>query len=64
MTVHYEGCSCHINPPCDFCMSLTEEEADIMWNGGREALEEYRRKKKKRKLNPKSLNRTWDSALG
>jgi len=27
------GCSCHSHPPCCFCMALTEEEADIIWNG-------------------------------
>ena len=30
----YGGCSCHINPPCSFCTSMTEEEAVIYWNGG------------------------------
>lgn len=36
-----EGCSCHINAPCSFCTSLTEHEADIMANGGQEALQQY-----------------------
>ena len=22
----YEGCSCHINPPCSYCMSKNDEE--------------------------------------
>lgn len=22
----YEGCSCHINPPCSYCVSKNEEE--------------------------------------
>jgi hypothetical protein len=35
------GCTCHTNAPCVFCTSLTEEEADIMWNGGMEALKKY-----------------------
>ncbi len=38
----FDGCcSCHNHPPCSWCMSLTLEEADIMWNSGREALEKY-----------------------
>lgn len=32
------GCSCHLTPPCDFCLSLTEEEADAFWSGGMSAL--------------------------
>lgn len=44
MSRYFEGCTCHIMPPCPFCISLSEKEADVMWNGGREALEEYRRK--------------------
>ena len=31
-------CSCHINPPCSFCVSLTEEEADAFSDGGMKAL--------------------------
>ena len=34
------SCSCHITPPCDWCTSLDEYEADAFANGGREALEE------------------------
>lgn len=29
-----QGCTCHVNPPCSFCMSLTEEEAEIFHKGG------------------------------
>jgi len=28
-----EGCSCHINPPCPFCESLTEEEVNLVDSG-------------------------------
>lgn len=35
------GCSCHQSPPCTWCMSLTETEADIFWDGGRKALDDY-----------------------
>ena len=37
-----ECCSCHINPPCAFCVSLTEEEAEIFMNQGMEALKKFR----------------------
>ena len=26
------GCSCHIDAPCSFCLSLSEEQADALWN--------------------------------
>ena len=35
------SCSCHSNPPCSFCMVLTEKEADILWNKGSAGFEEY-----------------------
>ena len=36
-------CSCHLHAPCPFCEGLeSEEEADIFWNGGIEALKAYR----------------------
>ena len=35
------GCSCHTMAPCSFCMEMTEEEADIMWNEGRQGLERF-----------------------
>lgn len=35
-------CSCHLNPPCSFCTSLNEEEANVFANGGAKALEKYR----------------------
>ena len=28
------GCSCHLNPPCTFCVSLDEEERDAYIDGG------------------------------
>lgn len=37
-----DECSCHINPPCSFCTSMNEEEANIMANSGLEALRRYR----------------------
>ena len=40
-----QGCSCHTCAPCSFCTSLTEEEADIAWNGGSDAVWAYRRQK-------------------
>jgi len=41
-----DGCSCHINSPCSFCTSLTEEEAEAFCSGGMKALEEYRSRPK------------------
>ena len=35
------GCSCQSHPPCSFCMALTEEEADIMWNEGSDGFDKY-----------------------
>jgi hypothetical protein len=37
----YGGCSCHSHPPCSFCMALTEEEADVIWNGSMQDLMKY-----------------------
>lgn len=31
-------CSCHVSPPCDFCMSMTEREADVSWSYGMSGL--------------------------
>ena len=36
-----EGCSCHINPPCDFCTSLTEQEYDIWQKSGLNGLRKF-----------------------
>lgn len=35
-------CTCHIAPPCSFCTSMTEEEANIFASGGLDALRRYR----------------------
>jgi hypothetical protein len=35
------GCSCQYHPPCSFCMALTEEEANIIWNEGMTGLQKY-----------------------
>lgn len=37
------GCSCMYYAPCDFCLSLTEEEANILWNDGMQAMLRHRR---------------------
>lgn len=34
-------CSCHISPPCEWCISLTGDEVDAYWNGGMAALRHY-----------------------
>ena len=34
-------CSCHLSPPCSFCESMNEQEADARWNGGVEGLEAF-----------------------
>lgn len=31
-------CSCHISPPCSFCVSLSKEEVDIYANDGIDGL--------------------------
>jgi len=31
-------CSCHLSPPCDFCVGMDEEEADVHWNDGMDGL--------------------------
>ena len=36
------GCSCHYSAPCSFCMSMTEEEADIAWGQGVDAMLKFR----------------------
>ena len=40
---YYEfgGCSCHTMPPCSFCTSMTEEEANVMGNEGYQGLEKF-----------------------
>ncbi|KKN20704.1 hypothetical protein LCGC14_0932760 [marine sediment metagenome] len=42
---YYEGCTCAASghPPCSWCMSLSEEEVEILDNGGQEAVLEYRK---------------------
>lgn len=37
-----DGCSCHISPPCDFCISLTEAEYEAYLAGGVDAVERLR----------------------
>lgn len=32
-------CSCHLHPPCNWCMSLTEEEVELFLAEGAEAVE-------------------------
>lgn len=39
-----DGCSCHLNAPCSFCTSLTEEESEVFWSDGMIGLEKYRNK--------------------
>ena len=34
------SCSCHLNPPCSFCVSMDEEEADAYHNDGTSGLVE------------------------
>lgn len=31
-------CTCHISPPCNFCISLDEDEIDAYLSGGRHGL--------------------------
>ncbi len=33
------GCSCHISPPCDFCLALLEPEVEAFINHGMAGLE-------------------------
>ena len=33
-----DECTCHVCPPCAWCLSLTEEEADAFSRGGRYAV--------------------------
>jgi hypothetical protein len=40
-TIREVGCTCHLSTPCSFCISLNEEEADIMASSGQEALQQY-----------------------
>lgn len=36
------GCHCHLNPPCSYCMSLTEEEVSIHDELGEKGVADYR----------------------
>jgi hypothetical protein len=38
-----DECRCHISPPCDFCISLDEGEADAFAHGGYAELRAFRR---------------------
>lgn len=41
-----EGCSCHMSAPCAFCVRLTEDQADRLWNHDAttaDIIEEWRR---------------------
>ena len=40
-----EECTCHIAPPCSFCVSLTEEEVEIMAKSGVSGVLAFRRDK-------------------
>lgn len=40
-----QGCSCHISPPCGFCTSLTEEEANVFAERGAKAVLDMRRER-------------------
>ena len=33
------GCSCHLSPPCGFCVSMTAEEVDAYADGGSAGLD-------------------------
>lgn len=33
------GCECHASPPCDFCISMTEEEFEAYADDGINGLE-------------------------
>lgn len=37
-----DECTCHIAPPCSFCVSLTEEEAEAFCSGGSQAVRKMR----------------------
>lgn len=37
-----DGCTCHISPPCNWCTSLTEEEAELFAQGGEAAVHKHR----------------------
>jgi len=40
-----DGCSCHMMAPCSFCVRLTEDQVDRLWNGkstNDEIIEEWR----------------------
>lgn len=38
-------CTCHVNPPCGFCTSLSVEEVEAFAAGGLEGLQKYRNEK-------------------
>lgn len=40
-----QECTCHISPPCGFCTSLTEEEADVFAKRGAWAVLNMRRER-------------------
>jgi hypothetical protein len=40
--VSLDECTCHVCPPCEFCLSLDEDEADALANGGVSAVRELR----------------------
>lgn len=42
-----EGCSCHLHPPCAFCESLNEAEAEAFLNGGADAVWRLRDQEKR-----------------
>lgn len=50
MSIEDDGCYCHLTPPCGFCMSMDEEEADIYAREGIDAMLRYRTKKQEDEL--------------
>lgn len=54
------GCSCHINPPCGWCTSLTEEEVEIYAVYGVDAVVAHREElTEEATAQPASLWGTW-----
>lgn len=42
-----DECTCHISPPCNFCVSLTDEEVDAYAHGGAHAVMALRKEKER-----------------
>lgn len=63
---HEGGCSCHINPPCSFCVDLLYEQKLVIVNGAISTIEQRSFPKRILEIDDCSLcnHAEWDALTG